>query len=84
MGLQGVCMPESRVEFDTDMRLQCSCGWVGPVTEVDEWEVEENYTYVARVCPGCETSVPEWGAFPSPEGVKQIAKGRIRDSLCED
>ena len=69
------------VTFDTDMQLRCSCGWGGPVTEATEVAVDEKIDHVARVCPACETPVPEWGAFPNTDGVERIAKGRHRESL---
>lgn len=78
-------MPETPgVEFDTDMRLRCTCGWRGAVTDIDDWAVEEDLDHVARVCPDCGESVPEWGAFPAPDGVKRIAKGRIREALLDE
>lgn len=69
------------VSFDTDMQLYCTCGWSGPVTDVDELAVDEELDHVARVCPGCGTAVPEWGAFPNAEGVERVAKGHHRESL---
>lgn len=70
------------VAFNTDMELGCSCGWRGTVSEIEDWEIDEELDHVARVCPGCQTPVPEWGAFHGVDGVEQIAKGDIRDSLA--
>lgn len=69
------------VAFDTDMELRCSCGWTGTVTEIEELAVDERLDHVARVCPGCGTAVPEWGAFPDADGVERVARGNYRESL---
>jgi predicted RNA-binding Zn-ribbon protein involved in translation (DUF1610 family) len=64
-----------------EMLLRCECGWEGPESAVTEWDVQFDRDRVVRKCPNCGRPVPEWGAFRSIDGVAQIAKGSIRESL---
>ena len=76
-------MPDERsVEVGAqEYRFACDCGWAGTETDVERWDVQEDRDRVVRRCPGCDEPVPEWGAFPSIDGVARIAKGDLRAEL---
>ena len=64
-----------------EYRFSCDCGWAGLETDIDRWDVQTDRDRVVRRCPGCDEPVPEWGTFPSIDGVARVAKGDLRAAL---
>lgn len=65
------------------VKLTCRCGWTGHDDDVEDWAIEQDRDRVVRKCPECGEPVPEWGALRTIEGVAQLARGPLRESLAE-
>jgi hypothetical protein len=79
-------MPDTWVErsfSEPNITLRCSCGWEGIDADVERWDVQRERGRVVRICPGCEEPAPEWGALPSIDGAKRIARGSLQESLVD-
>lgn len=79
-------MAQARVErrfTDPHVHLFCRCGWDGYDDDIEDWAVDSERDRVVRRCPRCDDPVPEWGAIPSIDGAKRVARGPLREALGE-
>ncbi|MFC4989213.1 hypothetical protein [Saliphagus infecundisoli] len=79
-------MPESSVarSFDhPNVQLKCHCGWTGLDADVTDWDVQSDRNRVVRKCPNCGEAVPEWGALPTVDGARRIARGPLAEALAD-
>jgi len=67
----------------TETEYRCPCGWVGAESALDDWDVQPDRDRVVRVCPACESTVPEWGCLSPLDGVRSVAEGDLRSALAE-
>jgi len=63
------------------VKLTCQCGWTGHDDDIEDWAIETDRDRVVRKCPACSEPVPEWGALRTIDGVTQLARGSLRESL---
>jgi len=66
---------------DPHLIFRCDCGWTGIDSDIETWDVQQEYNRVVRQCPNCNTAVPEWGTLRPISGVAEIARGTLRQSL---
>jgi len=69
------------VTGSVETQYRCACGWEGPESELVDWDVQTDRDRVVRVCPGCESSVPEWGCLRPIDGVRRVAEGNLQRAL---
>jgi len=67
----------------TATQYQCLCGWEGPESELDDWDVQTDRDRAVRVCPSCESSVPEWGCLRPIDGIRRVARGSLQRALTD-
>lgn len=79
--MTGEC-PVSVDPFGKEVAYSCTCGWRGTESDVSTWFVDEDRNRVLRVCPGCETPRPEWGALGPIDAVARIAKSDLQTQLA--
>lgn len=65
----------------SETKYHCVCGWTGLESELSDWDVQSERDRVVRVCPGCSTSVPEWGTLRPIDGVVQVAGDALQATL---
>jgi hypothetical protein len=63
------------------LTFRCDCGWEGNDADVEKWVAQAESDRAVRLCPACDTPVPEWGTLRSLDGAAMIAHGPLQECL---